>query len=242
MFLETKTIWKLFIVFLLFLTVQGLQLITKKQTVRRVSNHQDYLNYITNEFDGVLLWNDNQNLCGIHYDQIACCLETVTNFDQQLTIPIVNNQKQSLLSLIPNSFPGDLTDQIVTDISQLAESLKPIGGAELVCRMAIIDGVRCPKWHEDYVNVRLLKSYYGAGTEWIEPNNSAVNLLRKYFSAVDQDIVLPTNFVQHTGCGDVLLINGKKRGASVSGARPVLHRSPPNEVGSKRLLLSITIP
>ena len=143
-----------------------------------------------------------------------------------------------------------------------------ISSATIICRLAIVHGVRCPKWHEDNVYMRLIKSYYGPGTDWIHPSHTIVRLENYFRGLCDMDLsVRYPMWIQHAKCLDTLIINGKKRGTKkwplhgikegplhgikegikgwTSGvdkqSLPVLHRSPVVDPTSKRLLYTVTI-
>ena len=143
---------------------------------------------------------------------------------------------------------GYFTDEpfsvIFDDMDSLINSMR-VAATEsdsLFCRLAIIKGVRCPKWHEDYVDLRLIKSYVGEGTEWIDPNNISVRLLNFARSHLDMDLdVVHSNNIIRGNCGDAIVIPGRNRHLKVPNAVPVLHRSPVTKENSRRLLLTVTI-
>ena len=69
----------------------------------------------------------------------------------------------SLLNVMRNI---NTSDEVVND-----KSLR------LVCRLQLLDSVRCPKWHMDYVKLRLVKTYYGTGTQFIDPSDMKIRFL-----------------------------------------------------------------
>ena len=50
-----------------------------------------------------------------------------------------------------------------TDVSEMIRLVTTFALPDdhISCRLALINGIRCPKWHEDNVNLRLIKTYYG---------------------------------------------------------------------------------
>jgi len=130
------------------------------------------------------------------------------------------------------------------DMKNLTDAMREVAtpNDKIICRLAVVNGVRCPKWHEDYVDMRLIKSYFGQGTDWIDPNNQMIrfqNYIRSWF---DMDLkVSDRNDIIHSNCGDVLIIPGRNRHRKIPGSVPVLHRSPITNISSKRLLFTVTL-
>ena len=176
-------------------------------------------------------------------DDIAIAIGSLHNFDNSFTIER-SKVEVSLPVILDGIFPSvllridrlrnDATDLIMrmTALSQHSETIS--------CRLALIDGVRCPKWHEDYVKIRLLKTYHGAGTEWVDPTDVGIRAMNYLRSAMDWDLdVKDVTKIKRSRVNDVLIISGRNRGDSV--IIPVLHRSPPVVEFDRRLLLTITI-
>lgn len=189
----------------------------------------------------------------IDADNLSFLLSNTDNFDISYTI----SSEQSLShnypahKLIPATFSSeqqclmqpiieDMNDLIVM-ISQSAERARH--PQKVACRLALMNGVRCPKWHEDYVNLRLLKSYYGRGTDWIDPSDAAARLQFAAMAALDREFAVSStrSSVRHAACGDVLVIAGKRREEEAAGVLPVIHRSPQTDPETKRLLFTVTL-
>jgi hypothetical protein len=122
---------------------------------------------------------------------------------------------------------------ILTDIHQH----RPLQG--LTCRLALLQGVRCPKWHFDHVSHRLLTTYLGPGTDWTDPGNHIIRLQNQWRSMRDEDLHVQEDKIIHAPAGEVMVIAGKRRPDRIAGAIPILHRSPISNV--KRLLYTITV-
>jgi hypothetical protein len=134
---------------------------------------------------------------------------------------------------------------IIDDMNSLVDGMRLAcnNGDTLACRLAVISGIRCPKWHEDHVDLRLIKSYYGDGTEWINPNDNNIRFIHFVRSSVlglDIDN-LKRRDIHQCEVGDALIIPGKRRRLKVPRALPVLHRSPIVSPSSRRLLFTVTI-
>jgi hypothetical protein len=88
-------------------------------------------------------------------------------------------------------------------------------------RLEIIDNDACRKFHSDFVTVRLISTYLGPGTQWI---NSSITY--KQTSVPDEDI-------HEMAPGDVGIFKGR-----MASSTPAIHRSPPIErTGQKRFVL-----
>ena len=110
----------------------------------------------------------------------------------------------------------------------------------IACRLALINGVRCPKWHEDYVKIRLLKTYLGVGTEWVDPSDMGVRAINCLRSAMDLDLVVnDSRKINRAHVNDILIISGRER--DDRSIVPVLHRSPPVVETERRLLFTVTV-
>ena len=143
--------------------------------------------------------------------------------------------------IVPNSlrdnesFLQDVKDMMITTSSMATEK------DELVVRLALMRGQKCPKWHEDYVKIRLLKAYYGNGPEYALPDDNLVRLNNALNSLQGKDLAVHPSKVKKCGVNDILIIRGKK--STEEGFIPVLHRSPAaSDEKQRRLLLTITIP
>ena len=174
---------------------------------------------------------------------IASKIDSLSNFDNSFKIE-QSKVEASISTILEKVLPStllhieslrnDATDMIMT-ISALS-----LPAETITCRLALINGVRCPKWHEDYVKIRLLKTYYGIGTEWVDPDDMGVRAMNHLRSAMDWDLdVKDRRKIKRANVNDVLIISGRVREDSL--ITPVLHRSPPVIESSRRLLFTVTI-
>ena len=117
------------------------------------------------------------------------------------------------------------------DIAQLAELFAGIMSTDLVdLRLESIHGDACWKFHRDHVAARLLTTYRGPGTQWVEPRYAvrAITEQEAYDGPLKQ---LAPHAV------------GMFRGDALPGLRGVVHRSPPIAgTGAVRLLLCLNLP
>ena len=94
--------------------------------------------------------------------------------------------------------------------------------AKLELRLEVVRTDSCRKFHADYVTARLITTYVGEGTDWLDEADAA----RVAAGAAPERINRLAAF-------DVGLFKGK-----LATERPAIHRSPPiAETGGARLLL-----
>ncbi|WP_330702458.1 DUF1826 domain-containing protein [Novosphingobium resinovorum] len=121
-------------------------------------------------------------------------------------------------------FPaGPAVRALGREIAGLASLLARIARCDEVrLRLEVIESDACRKFHMDWVDMRLLATFYGPGTQWIE-----VNAERN--GGADAP-------VHQLRCGEVAIFKGR-----LAVQEPqILHRSPPiTGTGVTRLLLAI---
>lgn len=89
-------------------------------------------------------------------------------------------------------------------------------------RLEIVTGDACRKFHADFVTARLITTYLGEGTQWLEADD---------VSRVAEGLEPRT--MRALSTGDVGIFKGK-----LATKHPAIHRSPPiGSSGAKRLLL-----
>lgn len=119
-------------------------------------------------------------------------------------------------------------DQLVADVQHLAKAFADITASPLVdLRLEAVDGDACWKFHRDCVEARLITTYRGAATQWVQPADGAraIRQQRDY-----------TGPIEDMGVYDVAIFKGSCAGEG-SG---IVHRSPPIAgSGQIRLLLVI---
>ncbi|QTD56889.1 DUF1826 domain-containing protein [Parasphingorhabdus cellanae] len=116
-------------------------------------------------------------------------------------------------------------DILHNDILVLANRFAQIMQNEFVeIRLECVTTNACKKFHTDYVTARLITTYLGQGTQWLDSEDTA-----------DSDCGDLHN-IQQMQAGDVALFKGRLWSRDKAG----IHRSPPIEgTGEERLLLVI---
>jgi hypothetical protein len=117
---------------------------------------------------------------------------------------------------------------LAEDITALARCCATVmDGETLDVRLEMITGNSCRKFHADYVTARLITTYCGRATEWID----AVEAER--FAAIG---AVSSEAIRRLKVGEVALFKGR----FWSPDDAIIHRSPPIEgTGEVRLLLVI---
>jgi len=118
---------------------------------------------------------------------------------------------------------GPARTVLVADVLKIAWFYGDILGTdEMEVRLEVVTTNSCRKWHADYVKARLITTYLGTGTQWLD-RDAAAQVKR------GSD---PDNFGQ-MAIGDVGIFKGK-----LATETPAIHRSPPIQgTGERRLLL-----
>lgn len=133
-------------------------------------------------------------------------------------------------------------DGLIEDLGLLSELLVELTGCERVgLRVETIDRAMCPRFHVDHLSVRLLCTYRGPGTEWID--DSAVDRGRLGAGAAGNPDELsgllgPGARIERIPTFSVALLKGARWPGN--DARGLIHRSPAIEAAcSPRVLVAM---
>jgi len=120
---------------------------------------------------------------------------------------------------------GAMRSALEADITGLAERFAAVMRCDSVdVRLERITTNACRKWHADYVTARLITTYVGQGTQWIDSD-----------AGQPCDCGDPHD-IRQLAAGDVAIFKGRHWDED----RAAIHRSPPIEgSGEQRLLLVI---
>ena len=116
----------------------------------------------------------------------------------------------------------------VADVKWLVSAYTCLLGARRVgLRLRVLQGAMCPRFHVDNVPLRLLTTYVGSGSEWLE--EGAVERVGLHLAKA------PVDNIRTLQAGEVAVLKGEKwLGNEGAG---LIHRSPASE--QRRLLLSL---
>lgn len=107
-------------------------------------------------------------------------------------------------------------------------------------RLTTLDSPMCPKFHVDRVPCRLVTTYVGTATEWLE--NEAIDRSKLGAGSLGQPdhlsgLFRDQNAIQKMQPGDVALLKGSGWEGNEHGG--LVHRSPNIEANERRLLLTL---
>jgi len=102
-------------------------------------------------------------------------------------------------------------------------------------RLITLDHAMCPKFHTDKISGRLICTYMGIGTQWL-PHSAKDDLeLLNQIKAPSQ--MKGKHEVLSANQGDVLLLKGDAW--PNNEGKGAIHRSPPNSLTQRRVLLTL---
>lgn len=109
---------------------------------------------------------------------------------------------------------------------------------EVGLRVQVLDRAMCPRFHVDKLGCRLVSTYYGTGSEWLNDCDVDRRKLGKGSKGLpDEESGLFSGQVQQTDAGDILLLKGE--GWFENEGAGIVHRSPAVMPGEKRLVVTI---
>ncbi|MEO1647232.1 MAG: DUF1826 domain-containing protein [Pseudomonadota bacterium] len=183
----------------------------------RISVSPHVLNAVRDEDCNLAVWERPA------HPGLAALLKTSLN-DVRFAAPLSELEARLAEELAQAGYPETSERGALTaDIAALADRYGAIMELDaLSVRLAIVTTDSCRKFHADYVKARLITTYVGTGTQWIDAEDT---------SRVAQSDA-PQN-IKSLATGDVGLFKGKLWTQS-----PAIHRSPPIEgTGERRLIL-----
>lgn len=136
------------------------------------------------------------------------------------------------------------------DVHRLATAFSAaLDRTSLSVRLDVISTDKCRRFHADYKHVRLLCTYVGPGTEWVEERDLDREALRlrdapdgSTFERTNARIVPDPLAIHRANPGDVLLLKGESYPGN--RGRGAVHRSPPIERAkhdTRRLVLTVDV-
>lgn len=140
--------------------------------------------------------------------------------------------------------PGDGRDALAADIALQAEILgELLDAASIGFRLEVVGKAMCPRLHVDRVGIRLLCTYRGPGTEWVE--DASVD--RRFLGAASggqpdetSGLLLPGHRIEAIPPFVVALLKGSLWQGN--GGRGVVHRSPAIPEGQRpRVLVALDV-
>ena len=132
--------------------------------------------------------------------------------------------KEILESALPPSSHTEGRKHFINDMIDLGESFfHATKSKHIRLQLEVFDTDMCRLFHEDKIRQRLLCTYLGPGTEWLDHSNVLRDGLRK---GCNDNIVIDYQKVNKAQPFQVILLKGSLYGHDELG---VVHRSPPIE-------------
>ncbi|MBU1331947.1 MAG: DUF1826 domain-containing protein [Gammaproteobacteria bacterium] len=130
-----------------------------------------------------------------------------------------------------SDLPGQAA--FLADVAWLVSAFAYLVDARRIgLRLRLLDKAMCPRFHVDHVPLRLITSYAGIGSQWLEEGVIPRQRLGDP-AAEPQDATR----IHQAQAGDVLLAKGEKWVGNEGHG--LIHRSPQPPAGEQRLLLTL---
>lgn len=111
---------------------------------------------------------------------------------------------------------------------------------QVAIRLEVLQHAMCPRFHIDRTGIRLLCTYVGPGTEWLEENfcnRAALKHTHTTLDAFHSDLILHPQGVRQASRHALVLLKGSRwQGNDHAG---VIHRSPEIKPGTTRVVLAL---
>lgn len=153
---------------------------------------------------------------------------------QSITLELAQTDSEPNLAGLVAQY-ADLPGQaaFLADVAWLVRAYACLLDARRIgLRLRALDKAMCPRFHVDHVPLRLITSYAGVGSDWLEEGAMPRSGLGQP-SAEPQDARL----IQRLDSGHVALAKGEKWQGNEG--RGLIHRSPQPPAGQRRLLLTL---
>lgn len=110
-------------------------------------------------------------------------------------------------------------DTVDAEVQRLSELLADLTGCTRVgVRIEVLERAMCPRWHVDRVALRLLCTWIGPATEWLDERCADRSRLGS------DDVMTDAAGIRRATAGDILLLKGELWPGNAG--RGVIHRSP----------------
>lgn len=132
----------------------------------------------------------------------------------------------------------------IDDLLQLTNLFAQISGSPAVrLRLETVRGEDCAVFHEDAVGLRLLCTYRGPGTQWLEEENcrrEELGLRGRSLAEANNAIVIDPSYIRPISTWSVALLKGRTYPGNPTGG--VIHRSyPVSSAAETRIRLCLDV-
>lgn len=111
---------------------------------------------------------------------------------------------------------------------------------QVAIRLEVLQHAMCPRFHIDRTGIRLLCTYVGPGTEWLEEDfchREALTRTHATLEAFHADLILHPQSVRQAAQHALVLLKGSRWQGN--GHAGVIHRSPEIAPGSTRVIMAL---
>ncbi len=132
-------------------------------------------------------------------------------------------------------------EPFIQDLEEVASMLGCLFGTDtLGLRLQSVEHAPCPRFHTDKLACRLLLTYRGPGTQWLDEDNLDRQWLGPIRAGDDgMRMCVDARRINEIACGSIALCKGE--GWEGNEGRGLVHRSPPPLADSKRLVLTMDL-
>jgi Protein of unknown function (DUF1826) len=132
-------------------------------------------------------------------------------------------------------------DAFLADLDHLSELYADLMDcAQIGIRLEVLSGAMCPKFHVDRTGIRMLCTYQGQGTEWLEDayaNRAKLGMSAGNLSDNESGLILDTKGIHQVPQFAIALLKGSAwQGNHMHG---IIHRSPPVLDDKPRVLVAM---
>ncbi|MEM7503514.1 MAG: DUF1826 domain-containing protein [Pseudomonadota bacterium] len=175
-------------------------------------------------------------------NDVQNAVDRITNTAGSLMAAMTVSPK-STLAAVSEALGIKAPCALSADIAELVEMFCDLLGLERAgLRLRTLDSAMCPRFHVDRVPCRLITTYQGGGTEWLEHtgvDRSKLGLGNAGKPDSRSGVVKTFGDIQQLDSGDVALMKGELwEGNEGAG---LVHRSPAVGARDKRLLLTLDV-
>lgn len=189
-----------------------------------------------------------------HYRQIKVIERPSNNVITQYLTAASTQLNQGVKYILPaNQTPSTklLQDKVLPDIAGRDQFLADldylstlyvdlIGSPQIGIRLEVLNTAMCPKFHVDKTGIRMLCTYIGQGTEWLDDayaDRSKLGMATVKMDDSDSGLILNQRGVHQVPTFAIALLKGSLwQGNHMRG---IIHRSPAIKDNQTRILLAL---
>ncbi|MCC4274022.1 DUF1826 domain-containing protein [Marinomonas communis] len=183
----------------------------------------------------LMVWQ--RNLDSETKQSVSAVLQTGRSLSlNQIVTP--ENVSQSLERGLPQV---EGRDALIRDIALLVDAYCCLFDLETAgLRLTQVDRAMCPRFHVDQVPCRLITTFAGPATQWLEESSLNRSKLGRGSNGQPDSssgLIQANANIQQITVGDLALLKGERWEGNEG--RGIVHRSPGVEQGQQRLLLTL---